>query len=121
MEATYPDSVCSYPWRINGAGLIVLARAKPHLASIKNELISWLTGLVLTPEGRISLGRARKREISAGIHHIQAERNVSPEHVATVRGWLAYANSVEPTFYNAMVRKYGDVVTSLMRAPLNDE
>jgi retron-type reverse transcriptase len=76
-----------------------------------------VTGLVLTPEGKVSLGRARKREISAAIHRIAVRRDLSLEHINSTRGWLAYAKGVEPSFYSAMVRKYDSVVTRLMNTP----
>jgi RNA-directed DNA polymerase len=65
-----------------------------------------VTGLVLTPDGKVSLGRERKRKISAALHHIATGRNVARAHREETRGWLAYANSVEPAFVMAMAVKY---------------
>jgi RNA-directed DNA polymerase len=76
-----------------------------------------VTGLVITPDGKVSLGRARKREISAAIHYIITGRNTSLKHINNTKGWLAYAKSVDPEFYNSMVRKYGRTVTQMMRTP----
>jgi retron-type reverse transcriptase len=76
-----------------------------------------ITGLVVTPDRKISLGRERKREISAAIHHYVTGKNRTIEHVANTKGWLAYAHSVEPEFFGAMLRKYGDVVKRIMRVP----
>jgi hypothetical protein len=65
-----------------------------------------VTGLVLTPDGKVSLGRERKRTISAALHHITVGRNVTRAHREETRGWLAYANGVEPAFVMAMAVKY---------------
>jgi hypothetical protein len=76
-----------------------------------------VTGLVLTPDAKISLGRDRKRRISAALHHISVSRNVTEEHRSQTRGWLAYANSVEPSFIATMERKYPRAFRSVMGMP----
>jgi RNA-directed DNA polymerase len=76
-----------------------------------------VTGLVITPEAKISLGREQKRLISAALHRIQVKRDLSLSHLHKTRGWLAYAKSVEPTFYESMRRKYEDVVRLIKRMP----
>jgi RNA-directed DNA polymerase len=73
-----------------------------------------VTGLVLTPDGNVSLGRERKRTISAALHHIAAGRNATPAHREETRGWLAYANSVEPAFVVAMAVKYPRAFRTVM-------
>jgi RNA-directed DNA polymerase len=75
-----------------------------------------VTGLVITPDKKISLGRSRKREISAALHYISTGKNTSENHISNTRGWLAYARSVEPQFFQAMVRKYGATVRQVVRA-----
>ena len=74
-----------------------------------------ITGLVITPDHKISIGRKRKREISAAIHYYVTGKNRTIEHIANLKGWLAYAHGVEPEFFDAMVRKYGNVVDRIMR------
>ena len=73
-----------------------------------------VTGLVLTPDGKVSLGRERKRQISAALHHIATGRNVTHAHREQTRGWLAYANSVEPAFVMAMAVKYPHAFRAVM-------
>jgi len=65
-----------------------------------------VTGLVLTNEGRISLGRDLKREIRATVHHFITGK-LSKDEVLSLRGTLAYVNSVEPDFLNRLRMKYG--------------
>jgi hypothetical protein len=73
-----------------------------------------VTGLVLTSDGKVSLGRDRKRTISAALHHIAVGRNVTRAHREETRGWLAYANSVEPGFVMAMAVKYPRAFRAVM-------
>jgi len=65
-----------------------------------------VTGLVLTPEGTISLGRKRKRFLRALIYR-KAQGQLSAADFASLRGSLAFARSVEPEFLNRLLRKYG--------------
>lgn len=65
-----------------------------------------MTGLVLTNEGHVSLGRDVKREIRATVHHFVTGK-LSREQALSLRGTLAYVKSVEPDFLNRLRTKYG--------------
>jgi RNA-directed DNA polymerase len=65
-----------------------------------------VTGVSLTSDGRISLGRRKKREIRSLIHRFQ-NGALSPERRTYLAGYLAYARSVEPEFIASLARKYG--------------
>ncbi|WP_421932928.1 retron St85 family RNA-directed DNA polymerase [Phenylobacterium sp.] len=74
-----------------------------------------VTGLVLTNDGAVSLGREKKRLIRAALHReklgllTQRER----EHLC---GMLAYVNAVEPTFLVRMEARYGpELLASVKR------
>lgn len=74
-----------------------------------------VTGIILTPDGKISIGRDRKREISALIHKFQLGLS-SDQASLRAKGLLAFASSVEPTFSQSMATKYGtDTIHRLMR------
>lgn len=74
-----------------------------------------VTGLVLTPDGKISIGRDRKREISALIHQFALGR-ADNEAAMRAKGLLAFAISAEPSFFTSMKSKYGGgVIDDLMR------
>ena len=66
-----------------------------------------VTGLVLSNDGRVSIGRREKRRIRASLHHFVTGRLASDE-VLKLRGMLAYVKSVEPSFLQRIRRKYGD-------------
>lgn len=56
-----------------------------------------VTGLVLTPEGRISIGRERKRIIRA-MYHRSLNGALSSQEEQQLAGLLAFADSIEPGF-----------------------
>lgn len=65
-----------------------------------------ITGVILTPDKRLSLGRERKRLIRAMLHHFITDRlNLRDKAVAA--GMLAFAQDVEPEFYVRMELAYG--------------
>jgi RNA-directed DNA polymerase len=68
-----------------------------------------VTGLVLTPERRISIGRERKRTISVLLHK-QSLGELSQEAIGTLKGLLGFTIANEPTFVDRMRVKYGDAV-----------
>jgi hypothetical protein len=65
-----------------------------------------VTGLILTLDGRVSLGRERKRTIRSGVHHFIIGKLDLPAQ-AKLAGNLAFAKDVEPEFYTRMERVYG--------------
>jgi RNA-directed DNA polymerase len=72
-----------------------------------------VTGLILSNDGTVSLGREKKRRIRAKIHSFIMGR-LSEDERATLKGYLAYARSIEPGFVQRMERRYGsDVLKSI--------
>lgn len=64
-----------------------------------------ITGVTITNEGSLSLGRERKRMISALIH--QYKINKLPESdLSYLVGLLSFAKDIEPTFLSRMEKKY---------------
>lgn len=66
-----------------------------------------VTGLVLTNDDKVSLGRETKRQIRAQMHHFVLGR-LKDEEILKLRGMLAYVNSVESAFMHRLRKKYGD-------------
>jgi hypothetical protein len=65
-----------------------------------------ITGLTVTSEHRLSIGRDRKTLLKLDIYKYQ-QRQLPKEQWARVRGTVAFVKDVEPTFYSTLVRKYG--------------
>lgn len=66
-----------------------------------------VTGLIITPEKQLSIGRERKRLISSMIHKVTIGP-VGAELLGTVKGLLGFCLATEPTFVSRMREKYGD-------------
>ena len=64
-----------------------------------------VTGLVLTNDGNVSLGRGKKRELRAGIHRAMSGV-LQPKDLNKLKGYLAYAFSIEPDFIRRMTKHY---------------
>lgn len=70
-----------------------------------------VTGIVLTPEGKISLGRPRKREIKSLIFKAMSN-NLNPVERGYLAGLISFCHDIEPDFIGSLARKYEiDVLT----------
>ncbi len=65
-----------------------------------------VTGLVLTNDRKVSLGRAEKRRIRAWVNQFVTNR-LDADQLPKLRGMLSYVNSVEPAFLQRLRKKYG--------------
>lgn len=65
-----------------------------------------VTGLILTNDHRISIGRERKRELRSKIHYFK-EGKLDIDQAVKLAGHMAFARDVEPEFYTRMERVYG--------------
>lgn len=68
-----------------------------------------ITGITVTPSGELSIGRERKRSISAMAHHLELGK-LSKDEGKQLGGLLAFAYSVEPAFALRMCAKYPKVL-----------
>lgn len=82
---------------------VQLNEAKTILVSKKSS--RRVTGLVITPDNEISLGRDRKRLISAMVHHVR-RRSLPTADLRKLAGLLAFATDVEPAFVERLRSKY---------------
>ena len=65
-----------------------------------------ITGIIITPEGRTSLGRRKKRQIRSLLYQFQ-KNNISVKDLKYLNGYISYILDVEPDLYNRLVIKYG--------------
>lgn len=74
-----------------------------------------VTGLVLANDGRVTIGRDRKRIVSAAV--CNAQRGMVPrEQLQVLAGVLAHINAVEPEFLDVLRRRYGtEIVATIQR------
>jgi RNA-directed DNA polymerase len=66
-----------------------------------------VTGVTLTNDGKLSIGRERKRLISSMIHKFLCEL-LDQDDILKLQGFISYANFIEDDFYQRMCRKYGE-------------
>ncbi|ALV28447.1 retron St85 family RNA-directed DNA polymerase [Pannonibacter phragmitetus] len=71
-----------------------------------------VTGLVLANDGRVTIGKRRKREIQAATHAASLDR-LDARQMQQLAGMLAFVNSVEPDFLGVLERRYG--IETIMR------
>lgn len=74
-----------------------------------------VTGLVITPDGLVSIGRERKRLIRAAVN--QLRKNPNDRLLMRCKGYLAFVISAEPRFLHSMIRSYGATfIRSILRS-----
>lgn len=65
-----------------------------------------VTGITLSNEGKLSVGRETKRKLSASIHHF-IKQKLTVEEILKLKGDLAHTVFIEPIFLDRMIKKYG--------------
>ncbi|HDR2689454.1 retron St85 family RNA-directed DNA polymerase [Enterobacter ludwigii] len=68
-----------------------------------------ITGVTITPDGHLSLGRERKRLLRSKIHHY-VSGVLSSKEILTLKGEMGYAKFIEHSFYQSMINRYGVAV-----------
>ena len=74
-----------------------------------------VTGLILTNDNRVSLGRDKKRLLRAQIHHFKMG-NLDRRASMALAGHMAYAFDVEPSFFARMERVFGKETLAALQA-----
>ena len=74
-----------------------------------------VTGLTLANDGRVTIGRERKRTISATVNRAR-KGMLDQSECQVLAGTLAYVNAVEPAFVTVLERKYGqNIIANIKR------
>lgn len=73
------------------------------------------TGLVLQSDGKVGVGRDRKRFVRGLVHHYD---KLTPEQKDSLAGMLSFIQSIDPEFINSLVLKYGPDKVERCRKPL---
>ncbi|MEW9305235.1 retron St85 family RNA-directed DNA polymerase [Labrys neptuniae] len=68
-----------------------------------------VTGLILTTDGKISIGRSKKREIKSLVFDY-TKREINDIELERLRGYVSYIKDVDPDFFFALTKKYGSSV-----------
>lgn len=86
------------------AGQISINKRKTAFSSKAHN--RHVTGICLTSESRLSLGRAKKRYLKHLVHQYSLGY-LEPAQTRQLQGWLAHAKHIEPTFITTLNEKYG--------------
>lgn len=87
-------------------------------ANVSKKTKRIVTGLTLTPDRRVSVGRDMKRAIKTQVY-LSINGQLSPEDTDRLCGLVAFVRDVEPAFFAALVVKFGDdVLERLLRRRL---
>lgn len=74
-----------------------------------------ITGVTITNNNTLSIGRSRKRMVSSMIHKFSIGKLDESEH-DHLRGMLAFAIYIEPDFLNRLESKYGSELLTKFRS-----
>ena len=92
---------------------LTLNKKKERFCSFKGKVN--VTGLNITPDHKISIGREKKKQISAMIHHYK-NKKTTKKKLDELRGWLSYCKAVEPEFVKSMEKKYSnETIAEIMK------
>ncbi len=108
---------CDEPWRLREieqwVSRLLDGTASPRLrinasktVHVSKKSSRRVTGLVLTNDGKVSLGRDRKRQLRAMVHRF-ITRGLPEDECASLRGWMAHVHAVEPSFTSRLKEIYG--------------
>lgn len=76
-----------------------------------------VTGITINNEGKLSLGRERKRYIKHLVHQVQLSK-LDAEDRGHLRGLIAFAKHIEPAFVESLKRKYSaELITQIVEEP----
>ncbi|TYO63636.1 RNA-directed DNA polymerase [Bradyrhizobium hipponense] len=91
---------------------LTLNESKTILATKKYK--RFVTGLTLTNDGKVSLGRERKRKIRAALKHYADDR-LNIHEQAKLAGLISFAHDVERDFVLRMERTYGSELLQALK------
>lgn len=94
-----------------GYGSILINTEKTIFTSKKHN--RHVTGITISNDSTPSIGRQRKRNLSAAIHRFSLEKMTEKE-IEKLKGDLSFAFFVEPEFKIRMKQKYGEKIYGML-------
>lgn len=86
---------------------LIINNEKTIYTSKKRKRI--ITGIVITSDGKKSVGRSKKRYIRSLVYKF-VKNELSEEKISYLRGYLSYITSIEPEFIFRLNNKFGEDV-----------
>ncbi len=78
---------------------------------IGNNQSKRVTGVVITHENKLSVGRHKRKKVRAMLH-LYVNEKLEKKDIPVLNGLLSYIKSIELEYYLSLKDKYGDVVFS---------
>ncbi len=85
---------------------LIINKKKTYHGSRKRRMV--VTGLRITPDAKVSVGRELKRRIRVAANKA-SHNKLGVQELAWLRGMLAYVSSIEPDYADRIKAKYGIV------------
>lgn len=89
---------------------IKLNTQKTRQLSLKNRVT--ITGLNITSQHKISVGRQQKKKIRTMLFHFK-NGTLALEKYAYLKGWIAYLKDIEPEYFNSLKKSYENEMQKL--------
>jgi len=122
FSSNVPNVLCDIPELLTGilrempSPSILINHDKTLFTSRKHRRS--LTGLILTPDRRVSIGRNNKRWVKSACHRYR-NKDLTAEEASRLRGYLSFVRSVEPDFIGRLEEKYGaGLIDDILKFPL---
>ena len=93
------ELIDSFPW-------VKLTVNEQKTAFLSRKYRRTITGLTITPDRKVSIGRKRKKIIKSMIFRF-AQNSLTPQESGQLSGLMGFVFSVEPNFYDNLCKKYG--------------
>ena len=98
-------------------GLVTINKEKTIFSSKAHN--RHVTGVTLSNQNKLSLGRHKKRLISSMIHKF-SHNQLDHKEIMHLHGLLSHASHIEPVFLVRMEKKYGSkVINNIKNCPFN--
>lgn len=91
---------------LGAAGVPKLAINEEKTVVATKKYSRRVTGLVLTNDGAVSLGKSKKRLLRAAVHNYYTKGSNSLKEVEKLMGHLNFLRQVEPDYYKNLTSKY---------------
>lgn len=85
------------------SGSLIINQSKTTFSSKAHN--RHVTGVTITNDAQLSLGRAKKRYIKHKVHQFKIS-NLDMYETQHLKGLLSFAKHIEPEFYTSLIKKY---------------
>ncbi len=106
-----PDLISDMLESLDYPKLSVNSNKTIHTSRKRNRKV---TGLTLSNSGYASIGRGRKRNISAMVHHAKLQK-LNDLELKVLQGQLGFIKFIDPTFFAKLKSKYGSEIVEYIQ------